>query len=1000
MPKRALQARKLITLAALCAVLATGLIVPAQLHAQEPPVPTSPLHVESQGSDTVISLGLPAGELSGSALAAAAERELPIERFGGYELPMQYVTLALPSGSTPSIEVQQLEASALTDLPKPAAPELPPALDWEPDANVAPAAPSLPDAPVFVLRSGAIRGRHYAVLAISPIYQENDVAKVAGSLRVVVPGATVVRGDLLEFAANAQQATVAETVAVPINAAALSNSYKITVAQPGLQEVSYGQLGLAAEPANLRLAVNGTEVAVEKAGDRLRFYAPSVGDRWNATSAYWLTLETGPTISERGQIDAGPAKGAYEEGKWQDNRRYEAGYRGADGDHWFHKKLEAPATYSPGVDVTQSEPVTVAVQTMLPLRSGVSAFAIVATDIAGFGMDCGQPYYYYVQGTSGGNIVETQNVAWTPAPACAKQASSTATVSISQPIDSVRLRLNANGFMNTSVLVESVAWRRPVNLNFQGVSTGVEFVTDAGAASFALTDLPASWRLYDVTTASAPQIVASGNGGGYTLNQAAGAPASRYLLANLAALRQPVIQVHTPTQFSAVTAADAIYIGPAKFADELAPLLALRQQQGFTPLFVDVQAIYDVYGYGQVSAVAIRNFLRHQSDWQNTARQISVVLAGDATYDPFAYAGIANDTLVAAWMDEVDPYAAGVAAPFGEAACDACIAQLNGDNPVTGDNLSGGREWFAADVWIGRFPVRNEQEIADLVAKLVTYDTLTSDTDNWRMRKVFLADNYIKALDAQQNAQYDYAGDFAALSDTVAGTLPKGMGIKRIYYDPAPGRQIAYAGDGQTMIPAGNGYYQTVARAAPQSWRVDDVAAANLATIQALSNGAGLVAYNGHSNHFYYAKTEDLRNAPAKDGWLLSTSEVSLLANQNKPFVMLSMTCYTSQFVKPAANGTIDEWLIRAKNAGAIAVWGPTGLSVVSGHELLQAGFLKQLQTGPVGSQRLGNLVAAGYAQVLESGSLDTLMTFVLLGDPLTRARIPTRELYMPVVSR
>jgi hypothetical protein len=675
---------------------------------------------------------------------------------------------------------------------------------------------------------------------------------------------------------------------------------------------------------------------------------------------------------------------------------------------------------------------------MLPLRSGVSTFRIVATDIAGFGMDCGQPYYYYVQGTSDGNIVETQNVAWTPAPACAKQASSTAALSISQPIDSVRLRLNANGFMNTSVLLESVAWRRPVNLNFQGVTASAEFVTDAGAGSFALTNLPAIWRLYDVTEANEPRFIATGNGGSYTLNQAASALAGHYLLANLDALvtpyavylplvtstnsarradvytvRQqrlgvqstatvlrPPVKNHTAVQFDDVKAANAIYIGPAAFADELAPLLALRQSQGFQPLFVDVQTIYDVYGYGQVSAVAIRNFLRQETDWQNTARQISVVLAGDATFDPFAFGGVANDTLVAAWMDEVDPYAAGVATPFGEAACDACIAQLNGDNPVTGDNLAGGREWFAADVWIGRFPVRNEQEIADLVAKLVTYDTETTDTDNWRMRKVFLADNYIKALDSQKNAQYDYAGDFAALSDTVVGLLSDGTGIQRIYYDPAPDRQIAYAEDGQTLIPAGNGYYQTVARAAPQSWRIDDVGAASFATIQALSSGAGLVAYNGHSNHFYYAKTEDLRNTPAKDSWLLSTSEVSLLANQNKPFVMLSMTCYTSQFVKPAANGTIDEWLIRAKNAGAIAVWGPTGLSVVSGHELLQAGFLKQLQTGPVGSQRLGNLVAAGYAKVLESGSLDTLMTFVLLGDPLTQARIPTRELYMPVVSR
>jgi hypothetical protein len=636
----------------------------------------------------------------------------------------------------------------------------------------------------------------------------------------------------------------------------------------------------------------------------------------------------------------------------------------------------------------------------LPLRSGISTFEIVATDTASFSQGCDKPYQYYVQGASAGSVLETQNVAWIPAPECLKQVTSTAVMSTSQSIDSLQIRLHANGFLNTSVLLESVTWRRPVDLNFLEVNSSVEFVTDAGAGSLALTKLPAAWRLYDVTTASAPQFVAAGSGGNYTLNQVDGAPASRYLLANLAAVGQPSIQAHAPAQFGNVRGADAIYIAPPIFADELSPLLALRQQQGFAPLFVDIQAIYDVYGYGQVSAVAIRNFLRHQSDWQNSARQISVVLAGDATYDPFAYGGIANETVVAAWMDEVDPYAAGVAAPFGEAACDACIAQLNGDNPVTGDNPNGGRNWFAADVWIGRFPVRNEQEVADLVAKLVAYDTTGSDADSWRMRKVFLADNYIKAVDGQQNAQYDYAGDFAALSDAVADELPNQTSVRRIYYDPAPDREIAYAQDGQTMIPAGNGYYQTVPRATPQGWRINDVAAANSTTIQTLSSGAGLVAYNGHSNHFYYASTEDLRNTPPKDGWLLNTNEVSLLANTNKPFVMLAMTCYTSQFVKPAGGGTIDEWLIRAKNAGAIAVWGPTGLSVVSGHELLQEGFLRQLQAAPVASQRLGNLVTAGYTRVLESGPLDTLMTFVLLGDPLTRARIPTRELYMPTLSR
>jgi hypothetical protein len=1003
MAKRVYQARTLVSLAALCAVVITGLLVPAPLHAQEPPTPSpaSSLNVESQGSDTVISLGLPADGLS----TAAALQELPNKRYGGYLLPMRYVTVALPAGAAPVLQVEELVAADLAQPPAPAVPELPPALDWQPDPSVAAPAPSLPTAPAFILRSGAIRGQYFAVIAVSPIYQENGIAKIAGSLRVRVPGATMVEGDLLDAAleraelSTASEIPSADLANIPVNAAALTNSFKISVAKPGIQEVLYSQLGLASAPANLLLTRGGKQVSVEKTGDRLRFYAASVGDRWNAASAYWLTLQAGPQMNRRGDVAPGPAAGAFEEGKWSNNRLYETGYPGADGDHWFHADLLALPILPPGSYITQTVPVTVPVQTALPLRNGQSTFAIIATDTTPPSAYCSSPYQYFVQSVNGSNILESQIVSWVAAPNCVKQDSGTATAATAAKFNTLLLRLHPNGLINTKVKLESVTWRRPVNLNFQGVNRGVEFSTDAGAASFALANLPANWQLYEVNDANVPQVVAAGRGGSYSLNQAASAPASRYFLANLGAVQKPAVQAQAARQFGGVKAANALYIGPAAFADELSPLLDLRRQQGFTPIFVDVQAIYDVYGFGQVSAVAIRNFLRHQSDWQNPRRQISVVLAGDATVDPFAYGGLANDTLVAAWMDEVDPYAGGVGNLFGEAACDACIAQLNGDNPLTGDYLDNDRPWFAADVWIGRFPVRNEQEVAEMVRKVVTYDTTSNDTDPWRMRKVFLADNYIKALDAQQNASPDPAGDFAQINDDVIRMLPNPLGVRRIYYDPAPNREFVYDASG-ALIPIDGSFYQTKPRRLPEGWRISDVNATNTAVIQALSAGASLVAYNGHSNHFYYAKTENLAVPKGDDKWLLSSPDVGLLGNQGKPFVMLAMTCYTSQFVKPTNNGTIDEWLVRHRDGGAVAVWGPTGLSVVSGHELLQDGFLKQLQAKNPGNQRLGNLIEAGYTRVLEGGPLDSLMTFVLLGDPLTRARIPTQGLFMPAIAR
>jgi hypothetical protein len=407
-----------------------------------------------------------------------------------------------------------------------------------------------------------------------------------------------------------------------------------------------------------------------------------------------------------------------------------------------------------------------------------------------------------------------------------------------------------------------------------------------------------------------------------------------------------------------------------------------------------------VFGFGQASAAAIRNFLRMESDWQNRARQISVVLAGDATIDPFAFGGIANDTVVSAWLDEVDPYQ-GALGNLGEAACDACIAQLDGPDPLTGDSQGNGRDWFAADIWIGRLPARNEQELAAIVAKLVAYETNAAG-GAWSSRKVFLADNYFKTLDAQQNARLDEAGDFASLSDNVVAELPGSFGVQRLYYDPAPDRQLALSqGEPPTPIPAGGGYYQTEPRTLPENWRIKDYNGVNSQVIATLSQGAGLVAYNGHSYLFNYARVENPDGDKEKDKWLLNAPEVSLLGNKGKEFVMLSMTCYTSQFVAPTANGTLDEWLIRHKDGGAIAVWGPTGLSVVSGHELLQLGFVRQLADSSAGRLRLGELVEAGYTNLLlENGPLDPLMTFVLLGDPLTEARVLVRDLYLPAIRR
>jgi hypothetical protein len=136
--------------------------------------------------------------------------------------------------------------------------------------------------------------------------------------------------------------------------------------------------------------------------------------------------------------------------------------------------------------------------------------------------------------------------------------------------------------------------------------------------------------------------------------------------------------------------------------------------------------------------------------------------------------------------------------------------------------------------------------------------------------------------------------------------------------------------------------------------------------------------------------------------YLLGLYDVDALTNGEKLPIVLEMTCLTSAFQQPAYSGTtIDERLVLHPNGGAIATWGPTGLGIAHGHDVLQRGFYRALWAAPPGTATVGELTLAGYQELFLRGSCcqDTLRTFALLGDPLTRARVqPLSQGWVPNV--
>jgi hypothetical protein len=85
-----------------------------------------------------------------------------------------------------------------------------------------------------------------------------------------------------------------------------------------------------------------------------------------------------------------------------------------------------------------------------------------------------------------------------------------------------------------------------------------------------------------------------------------------------------------------------------------------------------------------------------------------------------------------------------------------------------------------------------------------------------------------------------------------------------------------------------------------------------------------------------------------------------------------------------------------------VAVWGPTGLGVLYGHDKLQQGFYRELwhaQTPAPLQGTLGTLAQAGYLRLFTEGTCcqSSLHTFVLLGDPLTQPQVELR-LMLPLM--
>ena len=709
--------------------------------------------------------------------------------------------------------------------------------------------------------------------------------------------------------------------------------YKLMVAEDGLYELDRAALAAAGlpvdtlDPRTLQLFNRGQEVAIRvigeedghfDEGDLLLFYGQAANTVYTGTNVYWLTYggTAGRRMAEKpSQADGDTAVSFSAPVHMEQNKIYISGLpMQEDANHWYDHPPVQAAGPNPG---RRDYPFTV--QHLATTASTATLQVSLAGNYNGIhhlrlyvnghqvheGSWAGRTVYQaaadFPQGylNEGSNTIRVELVNDTPG----------------QPFDQVYVDWLRVLYQRTYVAAGD-------RLAFGGDQAGVWQYHVGG---FSRADV----AVYDVTDPANVSFIAgstvSPENGSYMLGFGDNHDGGRRYLALTAAQRlTPPVELDTPSALQSPAAgADYLIVSHGDFLTALQPLADHRAAQGLRVQVVDVQDIYDEFGYGLISAQAIHDFLIYAYQRWPQPAPTYVLLVGDGTYDPRRYLPSSAPTYVPPYLRLVDPMQ-------GETATDNRYACVSGEDIVP-------------DLHIGRLPANSPAEAEAMVNKTLSYETNPAAGD-WNRNVLFIADD-----------PEGGGGDFYALSDNIADG----------YADP-PANTIKFLPQPYSAIKVYLG--QTCAKENPSLICRQQI-------VDAINSGALLTSFIGHATKTYWAAER-----------LMDIAALSRLNNADRLTIALPMTCLEGYFHE-ATYEAFGEANVRLPGGGAVASWSPTGLGLATGHDLLEQGlFLALFQEGvqELGAATtagklylLANSPAGKYDDLVE--------TYTLLGDPALR---------------
>ncbi|MGB3619255.1 MAG: type IX secretion system sortase PorU [Catalinimonas sp.] len=378
-----------------------------------------------------------------------------------------------------------------------------------------------------------------------------------------------------------------------------------------------------------------------------------------------------------------------------------------------------------------------------------------------------------------------------------------------------------------------------------------------------------------------------------------------------------------------------IYTVPALRAEAERLAAHRRAHDGFAVEVVDVRKVYNEFSSGMQDLAALRDFNKLLYDRDPSAFRY-VLLFGDCSFD-FKDRIRDNTNFVPIFeVKSRDSYISELNS-FGS---DDFLSFLDESDPVLTWAQGGSTRTISGDVGIGRLPVKNAAEAAQVVDKIIRYDTDPAALGSWRNRITLLGD------DGDNNAHVSHAESM----DRVVQERRPVYNVEKVYLDAFPQITLAFG------------------ERSPEASR---------ALIDAIESGTFIVNYSGHGNENILL-----------DESLLERAQIEQLTNFDRLPFFVTATCAFGRYDDPKQ--VTGGELVMLSPAAGIGIFTATRLVFTSTNRAINEDFYESVFERENGAwPRLGDVVRR--TKNLNKHDYRN-RNYGLLGDPSLQMAYPEEE--------